>query len=82
MTNSYIRRLKLANHLILAMPSNPTLLSSLQPTEKPFNQTCVANQLSAPAARSQEALKSNGKVRKKWIKVNNSCKNIQKPPEG
>ena len=34
--------------------------------------------ISIPASKSQKAQKSNGKVRKKWIKVNISCKNIQK----
>ena len=45
--NSYIKSLKLANYLILTIPSNPTLLTSLQPTEKPFKQACAKSQLSS-----------------------------------
>lgn len=45
MINSYIKSLELANHLILKILSKPTLPASLPPIEKPFNQTCVANQL-------------------------------------
>ena len=45
MVNSYIKNLKLANHLILTISSNPTLPASLQPTEKPIKQICVVNQL-------------------------------------
>ena len=47
MINSYIKSLELANHLILKILSKPTLPASLPPIEKPFNQTCVANQLSS-----------------------------------
>ena len=47
MINSHIKSLKLANHFTLAIPSNPTFPPSLQPTEEPFNQTYVANQLSS-----------------------------------
>ena len=58
------KSLKLANHLILTIPSNPTLPASLQPTLKPFNQTCVANQLSSfyNNRKSQKPQKLNGKV--------------------
>ena len=44
MINSYIKSLKLAKDLILRSHQIP-LPASLQPTEKSFNQTCVANQL-------------------------------------
>ena len=47
MINSYIKSLKFVKHLILKIPSNPRPLSSLHLTEKPFNQTCTANQLSS-----------------------------------
>ena len=84
MIYSYMKSLKFANNLILTFPSNPTLPASLHPTEKPFNQTCVAYhcQVSTTTARSQKAQKSNGKVMKKWMMVNTSCKSIQKSPEG
>ena len=47
MINSYIKSLKLANHIILTIPSNLTVIAYLQPTDKPFNQNCIANQLSS-----------------------------------
>ena len=76
-----LKCLKLANHLILTIPSNLTLVTFLQQKKKPFNQTCaVGCQDSTTAARQQKAQKSNENVRKKWIKVNTSSKNIQKPP--
>ena len=46
MINSHVKGLKLGNHLILMIPSSPTLHTSLQPKEKQFNRICVANQLS------------------------------------
>ena len=85
MIDSYIESLKLASPLILTTPSNSTLPASLQPVEKPFNQTCVANQLSGfyNSRKIAETTKvSNGKVRKTLIKANTDCKNIQKPSEG
>ena len=45
MINFYIKSFKLANHLILTIPSRPPLSAFLQPTVKPFDQTCFANQL-------------------------------------
>ena len=39
MINSYIKSLKLAKYLIVTISSSPTLPASLQPAEKPFNQT-------------------------------------------
>ena len=83
MINSHVKGLKLGNDLILMIPSSPTLHTSLQPKEKQFNQTCVANQLSVytTAARLQNAQKSKGKVRKKLNKANTSFQNIQKHPE-
>ena len=47
MVNSCVKSLKLAKHLILTIASIPILPAFLQPTEKPFNQTCLANQLSS-----------------------------------
>ena len=78
MISSYIKSLKLANHLILKVPSNPTPLASLHATEKPFSHTCTANcQVSITTARLPKTQKPHGKVRKKWIKVNTSSRNIQ-----
>ena len=47
MINFYVKSLKLTNHLILTIPSNPTLTVSLQLAEKPLHPTCVANKLSS-----------------------------------
>ena len=41
------KNLGLANHLPLTIPSSPASPVSLQPTEKPFNKTCFANELSS-----------------------------------
>ena len=71
--NSYIKSLKLANHFILTVPSNPKLSTSLQPTVNPF--------LHQPQDHRKQQ-KSNRKVRKKYIKVNTTCKNIENQPEG
>ena len=61
--DSYIPSLKLANHLILTIPSNPTLLASLQPIGKSFNQTCVANQL--PGFYNSRKIAESTKVKRK-----------------
>ena len=63
MINSYIKSLKPANHLILTIPSNPTLPASLQPTEKPLNQTCVENQL--PGFYNSRKIAESTKVERK-----------------
>ena len=47
MINFCIKSFKLANHLILTIPSSPSFPALLQATVKPFNQTCFANQLSS-----------------------------------
>ena len=53
--NLYIKILKLADHFILTIPSSPTLLASLQSTEKPFNETFFANELSSFYASTKTA---------------------------
>ena len=74
MINFYVKSLKLANHLILTIPSIPP--ASLQLTEKRFNQTCFENQILSFCASRKigENTKVNGKVKKIWIKVNTNCK--------
>ena len=69
MVSSYIKSLKLANHLILTISSNPTFPPFLLPMEESFNQTSVANQQSSfyNSHINAESTKVKQKVRKEWI---------------
>ena len=61
MINFYVKSLKLANHLILTIPSIPP--ASLQLTEKRFNQTCFENQILSFCASRK--IGENTKVKRK-----------------
>ena len=65
MINFYVKSLKLANHLILTIPSTP-----------PPPLPCFENQILSFCASRKigENTKVNGKVKKIWIKVNTNCK--------
>ena len=83
MINSYIKSLQLAKDLILRshqIPHSP-LPCSRQRNHSTKLALQINCQVSTTVATSQKAQKKN-KARKKWIKVNTSCKNNQKPPEG
>ena len=64
--NLYIKSLKLSNHFILTIPSSSTLPASLQSTEKPFKETCFANELSSfyASTKTVESTKVERKSRK------------------
>ena len=73
MIDSYIKYLKLANHLILTIPSSPTLPAPL-PCSRQRNYSFKLDlqincQVSIPAATSQKAQKSNGKDRENRLRL-------------
>lgn len=71
--------LKLVNHLILTISSNPTLAADGRETIPPnFLSKSSAKFLYLPQDHRK---RKSRKVRKKLIKLSTSCKNIQKPPE-